>query len=1041
MPHLLPDFPEEVLALITSVYQDLSSILRLHSCGNRLLTTKLINGGVIALRLKTSKPKPGVLSLVESFRLSSVTLDETLSTTSLKAFVYALPPTLRSLKVNHKESSLLWLLDENYRTRVPFCRPSPLDISLAHIMPHYPALWSIRDSFPSLEVLHFTKGSAGGGFNVIDACIIVSGLPLTLTDLSLMPRVGFDIYGLLPPNLQRLGSSTDQGSLKVIPTQNRQNRLSSLTTLSLDLERAPTTKKLDVSSHNPPFWDKLGSWKPQFIEDLWFPPTLTQLHLNYRRDQKEYFKRLPASLLTLSLRPTPENVTDDEVLTEDSILTILSFVPLSVTDLTLDYGLHFASEFNLAVALNEVSVADVKPLINVKRFSISFANDRLKIGPQLLDLIRSIPNVEHFSMRGKEAQHSLMNAEAVKAFDGARLRSLEALFHLDCLPLGELPSPLSSLSVLQRLHIDNSTGARSDFNFSWIPPSVTHFSMNSVTTTKLLHLLPLSVTRLQIPNIPPLLVTGEYFKYLSKSQASPSSSHGGDSNGIEEIVFGGLNAQRLELPEEAELYAPSHFTASPSSLGPSPPSLGRFKLQWPESFPRLVLPETLTEMRNVPFQFWFKPDRTLYHLPSLTKLVVKNRFARFPFDFSRFPKLIDLEITLFDLANSGSCPPNLTRLIVDHDLPRTYHPLPISITELAYMNPLLEHIAHLPRLQKLSSETCITWNHSDYPATLTSLTSWVPNWSIGEWHLFFSRIPGLKGLTLRGPLNQPGLEYVYDAKPSHVIIHDQLKDAPFKTDPAALLDRANVDLGSLTLPKGLMVETAAIQLAKRAYPSSHREEIIFDKTSSADPSWALILPYLSPSTAELEIRNLSFCRIPNLAWPAGLTTLIFHTSGRSTDPLNLPPTLKKLIISDSDNNGRWILDSLPSSLTHLEIPNWKFSSGAANPWPPQLSYLSVGELEGYQTQFAAMPSSLTHLKMTVSNLNPSDYPFIPAQLEKLECPMRPTIRNEFIEFMENRTNLVWILPSDAHQSFHLSAISSVLERLISALDCIPTGDV
>ena len=980
MPFLLAHLPREILVMITSLLPDADAISRLNATGNRYLMGRLSNGGVTHVTLMEDEPLGRVFNFIPTLRLVSISIcHDALPETSLKALIRALPKTLLRFSAICKSHLTFWSLDDSPQ-KTPLM---PLGGLLSHFAPQSDALWRVKDSFPNLQVL---KIDAHGGGSEPDFFAIVSilcGLPDTLIDLSLcfLDNPGFDYYALLPPNLESL--SFGHSPTVVVPTQKHGHLLLHLTSLHLRIS--------EMSSYNPSWEDALGSWRQPHLKDLWLPPSLTSLYLTCDPDQTSLLRGFPNSLVTLSLASDPRDIE------EYDLFLALSYIPSSVT------SLHFAGfdvqAKNSSHGEQNGNTSELAKLPSLKQFR--FCGDLSPSARQRL--LKSMPScIEEFEWRPRYSLDAHLTLEMLMHFDAPRLHTLIAPLAYECFSHGDgSPILASKLPQLHRLHIVNlSATTEKDFNFASIPPTVTTFISDKGLSSKYLHQLPSSVTRLRLPSLE-VLADSEYGAFVSTGFTHPK-----------EVLC-------LNYPMNGDLYRFHGDSTTPLYSG---------VLSWTGN---IDFPRTVTEL-TIGFSNVEKDSFTPECLPLLKKLTLNGLHPGYDILVPTGAFKTLEELVCPTLSYCDACPPNLTRLVTLFVVPANFEPLPDSITHLECRG-IPEH-SHLSRLRSLMVKGPGQFPAASFLHLATSITSitlagaYIETWSRDDLESFFDHFCSLEHLLLKVAISLDALEHFTETRPPHVSIEADVIGGTLQTVDV-IAATAGIGLGQIPCYPGDKTESWLKRMALAAQPAfmTVSPKLIIRQVY-ADESVLPLLPYLSSSSMTHCIAHAEDLARMDVAWPS-ITSLKFDFLGciyQSENAIfNLPATLTKLILDEDFIITTPLIASLPLSLTHLEIPNATVVDVIGS-WPHRLARLAVWfPIMHLEQNLEGLPASLRYLELTDELLDPSFFPAIPEQIVSLNANLLPGSYMAMLDFAKSRGNLAWT----TSESDHLTMIEELSPQM------------
>ena len=1004
MPLSLAHLPREVLVLITSFLPDAGTISRLYATGNRHFMGLLTNGGVTHLELAEKQPLGRVFNFIPILRLDSISIGEScLPDASLKALILELPSTLLRLEVVYNSPSTFWRLADSPFQETPLM---PLGGLMSHFVPHDQALWSVKDSFPNLQVLKIVDDGSSSELDIFSMVFILCGLPDTLVELSLgfLENCGFAYYSLLPPGLECL--SFEPFATPSPPTQKHEHHLRHLTSLRVGVS------ELVPNSESRTEWlseEALGPWHapmPSPTEVLWLPPALTDLHLHSASLQKmTLLSDLPGSLVTLNLSFNHGRGR----FSETDLYVILGYVPPSVASLCL-YGLNVLKKDSHSEALGDTQSELVK-LQALKRFEL---HGSLPSSTHL-KLLKSMPTcIEKFSWYPRSGAQVPLALETLMQFVAPRLLTLVAPLAYDCFPHQDKPYPLASLFPdLRELCIldRNPLPKGENFNFAAIPPTVTYFESSVTLSSDLLHLLPSSVKELELPELK-VSTESEFYNLISTGFTHPK-----------EVL-------RLEYPLYGDVFRSQGDIDEPLFSG---------TLSWPENHD---FPSTVTELL-IGLSSLSKPSFNPNNLPCLKKLTWyhDDSFDRSQILVGAFKTLEELDVP--SLSSCNACPPNLTRLMTMSDVPGNFNPLPASLTHLECTKlPRNEWLLRLPSLRvyrgPLSGSISFFLQLTSSITSLTVLGACIHGWSRDDMESFYRHFSSLQDIAFAGITSMKSLELILQVRPVQVSIKATTVGGTLeKVDSLAAI--AGIGIGQLPCYPGDSLDDLLRRMVHTACNAlSPKLDLRID--SSPEPTLSL-LPYLSSSFKDLSMHFMTDLFRQDMVWPS-ITSLKCSNSKPYSVPsnvaFNLPATLTMLIINQSFVCTNYLLASIPSSLTHLEIPNAS-KEHILDSWPPSLTRLAIAAYEeDLEDVLAALPTSLRYLELTKIVLEFAWLPLIPEYVERLKVDLNVSSALNIAKYAKKRGNLT-VIPSNEDFMMYLEGLSpelglaSVLDNMVSKL--------
>ena len=931
---LLSNLPRDVLKDLLFFLPDAETISRLYGCGNRHLMKKITSGAVTYLKLKPYEPLGRTFLFVSTLCLDSISVGPgAASDALLRVLIRALPSTLRSLELTYLEPASFWLCDPS--DGLPAA--TPLGGPLAQLDTQLKSVWTVKDTFPCLERLALC--SAGSfELDIISIVRILCGLPSTLVALYLdfLNTCELDFYPLLPWRLECLGSNSGLSNLfsvpdihfQVIPSHHlTEHHLRCLSSLQLSLEYPFYTVHLGAQ------------WHPKAETELWLPPTLVSLSLQYQLYQTPLLSALStgSGLETLTL----QILAHEEQVMAKKFFDALRFVPPSVTSLQLiGYCLKDDDSLN--------PPAHVRTSPSLKRFRLHRSSPTAAHLLHLATALSESP-IEIFVMA---ETMSILTLEMVKLL-GPRLRTLEAPFAEECFPSGDGPYPLhEQLRGLHTLHMGSPEmhPPAVDFNFAAIPPSVTRFDSDCHYSTKSLHLMPPNVTKFSMSRLE-VSTEGKYYDYLSQGYAQQGP------------------VLRLAFPNTGVIYRIGCISNEPSCT---------VRLTWPKQL--LPPPNTVTDLTI--YHSSLDDSFTPQNLPHLTrlKLIDNEAHRETKCAVGGFSSLLELT---GHVDYCDTCPPNLTTLDCQYELPSWFEELPSSLTSLKCSGFEPSQVQSLTALQSftiLHPNTTIDMLLHLTPSlkSLAFPLRTVARSRQSEWKTLFDHFCALESLLLPGSgrgRESETYQALLATKPSHITI-----------------------IGPKTLTKGPSFESLVSHQAKYQ-PLVEIESL--SKFLDKDAKWPILTSVTCNWMDPLDDRSDSiqppFNPLERFYFPTTITTLKIYSCGGHQN----------------------LVGSLPSGLTHLEIPNWSIDYLVPT-WPPALTYLEVYFDAALEANLGALPSRLTHLELCNIKLPSQLFPAIPPQVERLCVSLNEYDFPEMLDYAKERGHLVWVIPRDSDTLAYLS---------------------
>ena len=904
MHFLLANLPPDVLKDILLFLPDAETIARLYGCGNRHLMRKITSGAVTHLSLMRNEPLGRTFSFVPTLRLDSISVGPGVaSDASLRALIRALPSTLRSLELTYELAPSFWLWDPT--DGLP--APTPLSGPLAQLDTQLKTVWAVKDTFPCLERLAL-RSTESLDLDIVSVVRILCGLPSTLVALylDLLNTCELDFYPLLPLRLECLGCypglsdafRVPEIHCRVIPSQRlAEHHLRCLTSLQICLP-------LNEDSNAPLIG---ASWLPKAAIDLWLPPTLVSLSLQYHVSQTPLLSALPTGLETLMLQFVEDPEDGEEEISANDFFDTLRYVPPSVTSLQLtDYCLGYEE--------SQDPSAHVRTSQSLKRFRLhrSFIS-----APYLLLLATALSEspIEIFALTDTRA---MLTLEMVKLL-GPRLRVLDTPLGEECFPSGDGPYPLhEQLRGLHTLRI-RSTGdfpPAPEFNFAAIPPSVTWFDSYRSFSTKHLDLMPSSVTKLSLNHVA-VSTEGKYYDCLSRGYAQQGP------------------LLRLAFPFFGVIYRNGCISSEPSCTA---------SLTWPK--PLLPPPNTVTDLtiEHGSLDDSFSPQ----NLPHLTRLEINGGWPHYKTKCAvgGFSSLLELT---GQVDNCDTCPPNLTTLHCPNAVPSWFGELPSSLTDLKCSGfepyqvwPLTALRSFSKTLENASASIDLLMHLTSSLKSLTCPLSTVAHWRQSEWKTLFGHFCALESFTLPGSVERAQHE-TYKAllatKPSHITI------------------------SGLKLPKDLFFESLIAHQAKYQ-PLVEIENL--SKFLEQDAEWPILTSVTRPWTAHSKSVRPSLNPLERFYFPPTITVLkfpFFH--GHQNLVGSLPSGLIHLEIPHWPIN--YLVPAWPPALTYLEVRFDNELEANLGALPARLTHLELSKIELPRQLFPAIPPQVERLCVGVNS--------------------------------------------------------------------------
>lgn len=378
------------MANITYHLSPLFIIGSLYSCGNSLLNERLKIGGVTTWHDKSCNLYLNRLEFAIASKLVSVSLEfRFFSTPVINRYVRSLSPLLRSLNVRLGNIDTAFFKDETADFQEVF-DPS-------FIYPSSDCPWTVRKSFPALELLHIS--GYNGNLNPVCAAQFLAGLPSSITDLYLPIFAGieFDLYPFLPSQLSKLRRI---GGRNWTAYPSSHHSLNSLEHLDLSIPTKP------LCTYG------LTRWHPiHDLSTLVLPRSLTSLIL-YCMNNLPDLNDLPSTLTSLEL----SSIASIQL---SHPYEVLRQIPSSLTSFAAD-SLQLTDPDLLTMDMDSL-----KPFINLKRFHFhcDWNPPKAVENDFFCRLISLLPNVEDVKLFGiLESHHlKLFNAEKLRALSVSQI--------------------------------------------------------------------------------------------------------------------------------------------------------------------------------------------------------------------------------------------------------------------------------------------------------------------------------------------------------------------------------------------------------------------------------------------------------------------------------------------------------------------------------------------------------------------------------------------------------------------------------------------
>lgn len=927
MPLTLAELPIEILDQVTSLLPPKDVLDALLWLGNRLLTSKLRNGGITELKIDPlelygARLSSRHISLAHSLPLRSMSLLR--PDPSAQALVLGLRSTLRHLTA------------PIYASIEAELDPCPLPpFSRCSCAP-----WIVSATFPHLESLHLSYGTHNVFLtNPISTLRFLVGLPSSLTALTLPPMHEFNYWRLLPPSLTELNGV---GCLTFPPSPLPAN-LASLTQIHIQ----PTNRNLHAMTTTAN-WTCVSD-----LQDAALPPSLTSFTLKWLFKDFKPLALLPNTLTSLSIKNLGS--TDNAFHHPSALFSVL---PPNLTRLTaekLRFGDFEGCHTPVAAAkLTEVALK-------------YFPRDHTEEASILSYIVGCLPNVESLSLKREKHHNSIplgLGAEHISHLNAQKLRFLKSSILPSAFHRAEDGTyPLQRLTSLRTLIFFNQQGENAFFTFEAIPPSVTHLdTRNNYFSMQTLHLIPKSVTSIEGSLEAPAteLLNPIFYHPLKANQnaSSPSSAP-------------------LHIPQEPHTFDFSSYFAL-NRIGADEgdeTKSGRVLL---ESVANrgAPLPRSHKPVVRVMVPYFTAFPSTLTYLDLLTMDVDSVSASALPLlthlrigltnvlDLSEFTNLVSLDIkkvTKDTLA--GKLPPNLTRLIASTiKLSEEILPLPLSLIEIDSRKGfgLLSALTPLVNLQIFKLDPPLSsglelfealpphsLKHLDLEHTILRSVTLLPR---SIWETF----PALETLVLRRVHDIVTVDSLYRSMPPHASI-DVIEATSLLSTPSELAKCSGTPLGSIFFDHG-HVKFWCQDMLLKTYPRLNRGHLIsrisWNRTwrpkkgneNNGYGTWAEFAPYLSPDLPRLFLKEVLIYPGFGSSLPRGLKELSIQKQVASRlDPSDaFPPGLTSFNI-DSLAVAACHIGCLPRGLTILRnIHIAYFKPDSCPDWPPGLIELEMG---------------------------------------------------------------------------------------------------
>lgn len=985
MPLLLPNLPIEVLANITSFLTDREVLVQLPSCGDSLFTHKLKAGGVLKLLVTMSRMSKSHIDLAHSFKLDSISIQYyTLHIDQIKSLLRGLSPDLRHIRSLHPASLRLTQSDEFIEISEPY-----IPVRASSFAP-----WIVKSTFPRLQTLRLECPGWGNGTLSDAECAFrfFRGLPPSLTDLYISGNAPIDIYQLLPPNLTAFGGCRDTR-----PTT--KHSLDHLTSLNLTIgDHVATDDRYDALQLHPgakSCESLASSWDVSSSEPLSLPRGLTALDIYAQIAPESPF---PATLTSLTWASG----------SEQHYSSLLHLIPPSLSSLSLRLRRD---------TMTKSSGPMPRPMHHVKFFkftlegrsTISDWEDKL-----YSDLLRFVPNVEHLILFERENSCGLADHH-LDLLNGASLVILRASISASCFAMHEGESLIAkALPRLQKLAMNPTFEALIDFPFGAIPPTVTDLTIYDTLSTKHLHMLPPSVTRLDASSLIPATEDENFRDLLFPPSSDLTPLHLSDdsimalktpnigNSPLEALSFckttrrkfvrcvsaaGQLSTHLLESEDgDIKLYGFIPLSALPSSL--TSLSLGK---------PLRARSAHLTDL--LPESF-----------PHLTYLDLGEHEV--PDTIGKFLSLRTLSIYRLNKLRMLECPPNLTELIFRDKsiLPKGFT-LPSSLSRLSVIEIEPSVLISLVNLVSFAGRSdCL----ESLPTSITELKlTDFDRFDQPTLQNLFHRFTSLRILDLHNTLvSEQSMALLHDCLP---LVRFKCRFALHLTDPALIASRAGLLPKEVRLSRDCDITAWSMHCRAKAFPRwiEADDQQSFKSMRLTLEAISSFVPFISEDT--FEILNIDLHTI------LGRQTQLLMNPTLET--CRLPSWIRKVEFSRvAEEYCFEALSCLPNSLRELTIPNLDLGCTALLPrdlttlscltvsntdkpplnWPPGLTDITI-EARGLDKRLLrSLPRDFK--KLAVNCISPKvDFSMLPPSLTCFKGTASPAF---LLYAMEH--NIVWI---------------------------------
>lgn len=990
----LAALPAEVLAEITSSLSNFNVTFLLPLCGNKLLTSKLRQGGISTVVYPSNQIPYSHTEFLHSCRLLSVTLSNSKAPIPvLKRLILGLPSTLKCLKVNHH--NLGGLLVSNDLD----LEESPFPVSGTDHRP-----WIVSKTFPLLETLDTLDSTSylshyGDKFNID----FLAGLPASITHLCIplvTNRLKIDLWRFLPPSTTQLNKIINS-----LPSKySSPHLMANLRSLEIGTE-LPSG---DVSGEKETLRaQRLGV--VTFPRELVWPPHLTLLSLT-TPSQTEFstIPTFPSTLTRLSW--------STQLLKFNHPAVLLQAIPASIIHLSISM-VQFTTP---PPDTDHVQIV----LKALRTCSITFSTTNPSSPLHRPYLLRAFHWVEELNFAHRETDAGLSPSE-LALLNPSTVRSLKACLSKACFndvdDSFELSLKLPNLTSLSLLKPEPSMFV---FTFAAIPRSVTELDLGDCSiSTQTMNLLPPGLKLLKGSQ---LMAHGThnfetlFFEPIAArlAEARPSSHH---SHWLDLTRFDPARhhmLDRYDVGSGSNTSTRFWLRSVDVKQFPwerwRPANNANIRINWDRT---LALPSTLTSLRLPPTLANIQNSiLTPALLPCVTSLRVDFGLD---IDYGAFEQLTSLHFDTLRkgmTAHTSRCPPNLTSLRCDFELqlPSEFLPLPESLTELIAGHELspLSELLKIPNLQSFGCRSA-GWTSGASSKLLNSLPTTLRN-----LEAVYESVGDLNLSTVASRFNQlDTLKIKHPRFSLRLLINIELlfpENTRFIAEGTIMnLDAVDYVLERAGFDKGcIKVDADAVGFVARgltrAFP--RWSGLAVDRTSMLNfptlDSWAAFTHFLAPDLAELDLERTITVFKPGFAahLPRNITKLIveqvFPESPQLT--VGLPPSLTHLVITAREFTATDI-EAIPRGVTDLELRQLKtISLEMIAALPPTLLRLILYANNITEELLRALPRTLVSLGLKNGALIEANFEALPPNLKTFEGSVETASRDFFFAFAKRR---------------------------------------